>query len=116
MPTEKEKQNLEQAWQEQIEKEKQESKDQGNTFRKPNFVLLVSSLSMQAMIAMGKIKSPLSEKKEKNLEQARFLIETLPILQEKTQDNLTDQERVFLEDSIYHLRENYLKTRSQDDR
>ncbi len=79
----------------------------------PDFSLLVSSLSLQAMIAMGKVKSPITGRKEENFKQARFLIDTLPVLREKTRGNLSKEEGNLLEEVIFHLRNNYLQIRQE---
>ena len=106
------KKKVDEDWKRQVEKEKQQSQKNQETFHQPSFTILVSSLSMQAMIAMGKLESPITGKKEENLEQARFLIDTLGILQEKTRGNLTPEEEHFLEDSLFHLRMNYVEVQN----
>ena len=103
---------VDEDWKKQVEKEKQQSQKNQKTFHQPNFTILVSSLSMQAMIAMGKLESPITGKKEENLEQARFLIDTLGILKEKTKGNLTPEEEHFLDDSLFHLRMNYVEVQN----
>jgi len=50
------------------------------------------------MIAMGKLENPLTKKNEVNLEQARFLIDTLGVIQEKTKNNLNAEEEKLLEE------------------
>jgi hypothetical protein len=67
---------------------------------------------MQAMIAMGGLENPITKKKEKNYGQARFLIDTLGIIQEKTKGNLTDEEAKVLEEYLFNLRMMYIKTKT----
>lgn len=64
---------------------------------------------MQAMIALGKIENPITKKVEKNLEQARFLIDTLGVLEEKTQGNLSPEENVALGEYLFNLRMAYIE-------
>lgn len=112
IPNETTKKELQRKWQEELKREKDEK---GNKeFKEPNFTLLVSSLTMQAMIAMGKLESPITGKTSTNFEQARFLIDTLPVIKEKTGGNLTAEEEQFLENSIFHLRNNYLETKGKE--
>lgn len=106
------KKKVDEDWKSQIEKEK--NSQEKKNFHEPNFTLLVSSLAMQAMICMGKLENPLTGKQEKNLEQARFLIDSLGILKEKTRGNLNSEEDKFLEDSLFHLRMNYIETQNQE--
>ena len=106
------KKKVDEDWKKRVEKEKKECQEKEETYHEPTFSILISSLSMQAMISMGKLENPLTGKKEENLEQARFLIDTLGILKEKTKGNLTAEEERFLEDSLFHLRMNYVEIKN----
>jgi len=74
-----------------------------------NFLNYVTSLGFQAMIFMGEIPNPVTNEVEKNLTQAKFLIDTLAMLKEKTIGNLSDQEKNLLESSIYELQLRYVQ-------
>lgn len=100
--------NIDQDWKNQVEKEKEESKAENQSYHQPTFVIFISSLGMQAMIALGLLENPLTNKKEKNLEQARYLIDTLDIIKAKTLNNLEENETKMLEESLYSLRMAYL--------
>ena len=106
------KKRVDENWKKQIKKEEEQLTQNDEHFHQPNFTILVSSLSMQAMISLGNLENPVSGKKEQNLEQARFLIDTLDILKDKTKGNLTEEEAHLLEDSLYHLRMNYVETQN----
>lgn len=73
-----------------------------------NFFNYITSLGFQAMIFLGEIPSPVTNQKEKNLKQAKFLIDTLGLLEEKTAGNLTEQESSILKGSLYELRMKYV--------
>lgn len=73
-----------------------------------NFLNYISSLAFQAMIFMGFIMNPMTNQIDKNLEQAKFIIDTLAMLKEKTQGNLTDQEDKMLSNTVYELQLNYV--------
>lgn len=60
------------------------------------------------MIFLGEIESPLTGKTEKNIPQAKLLIDTLILLRDKTKGNLNDPENHFLEASIYELQLKYV--------
>ena len=49
-----------------------------------------------------------TDTKEENLPQAKFLIDTLAMLKEKTKANLTQQESELLENVLYELRMQYI--------
>ena len=74
-----------------------------------NFLNYITSLGFQAMIFMGEIPNPVTNQIEKNLSQAKFLIDTLSMLKEKTTGNVTDQENNLLESSIYELQMRYVQ-------
>jgi len=78
-----------------------------------NFLNYVTSLGYQAMIFMGEIPNPMTNEVEKNLTQAKFLIDTLVMLKEKTAGNLSDQEGNLLEGSIYELQMKYVQIAQQ---
>ena len=73
----------------------------------PNFGMFVSSLSMQALIFLGEIDNPVTHKKEENLEQAKYIIDTMAMLKEKTKGNLTGNEANILDNILYELRMKY---------
>jgi hypothetical protein len=75
---------------------------------------LVSSFELAAMQSMGKIKNPLTDKMERDLQQAQFSIEVLDMLKQKTRGNLTGDETKFLENVIGQLKLNYLDEVEKD--
>lgn len=108
------KKKVDESWKSQIDKEKKEAQEKNQTYHEPTFNVFISSLGMQAMIAMGKLENPLNQKAEVNLEQARFLVDTLEIIKEKTKGNLTDQEASLLEDSLFNLRMMYVEVKEKE--
>jgi hypothetical protein len=79
-----------------------------------DFLNYVSGLSFQAMIFMGEMPHPVTKKVEKNLVQAKFLIDTLGMLKEKTMGNLNDQERDLFENSVYELQLRYVQVAQEE--
>lgn len=76
------------------------------------FLDYVASLGYQTMIFLGGIPHPVSNKLEKNLQQAKLLIDTLVMLREKTEGNLSGQESDLLNGSIYELQMKYVEISS----
>lgn len=68
------------------------------------FTDFLSSLGMQAMMALGLVEHPMTHRKEQDLGQAKYLIDTLELLQQKTAGNLTREEQTALEELLYGLR------------
>jgi hypothetical protein len=69
-----------------------------------HFFQLVSSLQMACMQNLGKIPSPVTNKEERNLEQAQNGIEILAMLAEKTDGNLLDEEKKLMDRVLFELR------------
>ena len=72
------------------------------------FITLISSLSSQAWMQMGKIKNPVSDKIEKNLDAASMTIDMLSMIQEKTKNNLDEYEGKLLDQSLKDLKMNFV--------
>jgi hypothetical protein len=73
------------------------------------FVNLVLIFQGAAMQQMGKVLSPLSGKIERNLEQARFSIDTLAMLREKTRGNLSGDLERLVDSALVNLRMNFVE-------
>jgi len=108
------KKKVDEAWKEQIEKEKAQ-KDQPSAQQdgselpeEADFRFFVTTLALQASIFLGAIPHPSTQKMEENLPQAKLLIDTLGMLKEKTQGNLTTEEDSLLENYLYELRMQYV--------
>jgi Domain of unknown function (DUF1844) len=118
MPEEK-KLIIDEDWKSQVEAEKEAAKKQppssGTTDAAPttadgepndaddfpmppaSLEMLVSTLVTEAMIALGQIPHPATGKSEFRPNQAKYLIDTISVLSEKTQGNLTaDEEQAFV--------------------
>ena len=73
-----------------------------------DFFNYIASLGFQTMIFLGEMPNPITNKSEKNLKQAKFLIDTLVILRDKTKGNLSKEEDDLLNGSIYELQLRYV--------
>jgi hypothetical protein len=78
------------------------------------FMGLILMFHAAAMQHLGKTKNPLTEKIERNLDQAQFIIDTLDVIQKKTKGNLTDEESRFLTNAVKELRLNYVEELAKD--
>jgi len=72
------------------------------------FLHLVFMFQTAALQQMGKLINPVTQKIEKNLEQAKYSIDILEVLQKKTKGNLKEEENKYLENVLFELRMNYL--------
>jgi hypothetical protein len=78
------------------------------------FMGLILMFHAAAMQHLGKTKNPLTEKIERSLDQAQFIIDTLDVIQKKTKGNLTDEESRFLTNAVKELRLNYVEELAKD--
>lgn len=104
------KKNIDESWKEAVRKEKEPSDKEKDKFipLQPDFNFFITTLALQASISLGHIPNPSTDKKEENLTQAKFIIDTLEMLQNKTKGNLTAEENTLLENMLYELRMQYV--------
>lgn len=72
------------------------------------FVQLVLSLQQAAWFQLGKIPNPVSNKIDRDLNQARYSIDLLDMLLARTQGNLHEEETRMLEHVLRELKLNYV--------
>jgi len=74
----------------------------------PIFLGLVQQYQFMALIHLGKMIHPESQKLERNLEAAKATIDILGTLEQKTKGNLAPEEDRFLQQVLTNLRLNYV--------
>ena len=72
------------------------------------FIHLVNTFVQSAWISLGKVKNPVSEKIERNIDQATYYIDLLDMLQNKMKGNLTEWEEQYIIHSLSELKLNYI--------
>ncbi len=73
-------------------------------FPPPSFDVIISTFATQAAVSLGQVANPVTNKTETDLDQAKFAIDLLQILEEKSKGNLTDEEETLMTDILYRLR------------
>jgi hypothetical protein len=73
-----------------------------------SFETLVSTLASQALMYLGAVADPRTGQAMVSTEVARHNIDLLSVLEDKTQQNLTDDERSMLGSTLYELRMRYV--------
>ncbi|RKY24840.1 MAG: DUF1844 domain-containing protein [Planctomycetota bacterium] len=97
------------AAQEKAEKEKaEEKKAHHGPLPKGDFAALVSTLVTQTLFALGMVKVDEQERKP-DLEMAKYNIDMLETLEEKTKGNLSEEEKKVLENTLSQVRMAYVK-------
>ena len=79
----------------------------------PDLTYLASTLYLQGAISLGLLPNPISGKSEMHLVQAKHVIDTLQVLQEKTEGNRTPDESEQIEAMLHQLRMAYVELREQ---
>ncbi|MCC9642587.1 DUF1844 domain-containing protein [Rhodopirellula sp. JC740] len=116
-------------WKEQVAKEKETLAENADSTGDPktaatnpadssashlppaSFEVLVSMLFTQGMSALGQIPMPGQDEPQVDKPMAKHSIDTLEVLSEKTQGNLSDTESKMLAEATHALRMAYVSTR-----
>ncbi|PIE22180.1 MAG: hypothetical protein CSA62_13950 [Planctomycetota bacterium] len=86
-----------------------ESQNEGAFAPPPvDFRLFVQGFAMQAFMALGKIPHPETGEQKVELGMARYFIDVLGMIEEKTQGNLNKEEQAFLDNQLENLRLNFV--------
>ena len=78
------------------------------------FMQLVMMFQGMALQNLGKVMNPVTNQIERNLEQAKNMIDILGMLDAKTKGNLNDNEQRLLEHALFELRMNYVDEIKKD--
>ncbi len=73
-----------------------------------NLLTILFSLYTQAQICLGVVPDPMAQQVVKDLPQAKYNIDLLGVLKDKTQGNLTQEEAQTLEQMLYEVRMAYI--------
>ena len=74
-----------------------------------NFTTLIFSLSSSALFHLGEVADPQAGENKKDLPLAKHTIDTIAMLKEKTEGNLTEEEQKFMESVLADLKWRYVK-------
>ena len=120
------KKRVDESWKEQAERERQlpkqapaassstkaspqvEPQSEAQQPPEARFDLFISGLAMETLVALGDMPHPITRKQAAHLPHARYLIDLLGILEQKTRGNLSVEEDGFFKDTLYQLRMRYM--------
>jgi hypothetical protein len=91
------------------EKKTEEQEAQRGPLPPGNFAALVSMLVTQALFSLGLVQVEGQDKREPDLEMAKYNIDMLETLEEKTKGNLSEEEGKVLKNTINEIRMAYVK-------
>ncbi len=120
---------IDEDWKSQVEAEKEALKHEADTrpqeagaadagdpedvpMPPASFDLLLSTLATEAMMALGALPHPTTGKRQPNPNQAKYLIDTIAVLREKTEGNLASAESQAIDALLHQLRMAYVAATS----
>jgi hypothetical protein len=78
-----------------------------------SFEMLVTTFASEAMVALGQLPNPFTNEHTLNWEHARYTIDMLQVLQDKTKGNLSTEEAAMLETLLHQLRLAYVTLQNE---
>jgi hypothetical protein len=97
------------AQEEAEKKEKQQEQQTRGPLPEGNLAALISMLATQALFALGLLQIKGQEERKPDLELAKYNIDMLQVLEDKTKGNLTKEEEAVLANTLSELRMGYVK-------
>ncbi len=96
---------------EKLEKKIEERREEAGRRKlpPPDFIQFVSGIAAQTLMQMGDIENPISGGRKVDLESARYSIDLIAMLEEKTKGNLTPDEERYLKAALHDLRMRYVE-------
>lgn len=106
---------IDEDWKSQVEAEKEAAAQQADEpapeaggaapqFPPASFEMLLTMFATEAMVGMGQIPMPGTEQPQANLDQARYAIDMIDMLKEKTKGNLSSEEEDAIINVLHQLR------------
>lgn len=105
---------VDEGWKAEVEREKRSGSDKRPAAAPPaDFALFLSSLGLEAYVALGEVAHPETGEKAPHLEHAQYLIDVLGMLEEKTRGNLTQEEAAAFAELLYGLRMKFVEKKRE---
>ena len=109
---------VDEGWKQRVaeERERQQAahpNDQqakARAYPKPDTRVFFAGLYTQTLMCLGEIENPVTNRKEANLAEAQYLIDTIDMLRHKMLGNLSADEQQYLDDLLHDLRMRYVGT------
>lgn len=102
---------VDESWKSQVEQEKDitPNPDERAEELVPSIPQIVSIFATQALLHLGEMANPLTGQCSVDLANAKYSIDTIQVLKEKTQGNLGEEEQQYLEHVLYDLKMRYVR-------
>jgi hypothetical protein len=79
----------------------------------PTMQAFMAGLYTQTLMALGELKNPITGEQKTSIGEAAFLIDTIAMLQKKTEGNLTPEENSYVQNVLTDLRMRYVNAAKQ---
>jgi hypothetical protein len=112
---------IDEDWKARVEREKEEARkvaeeqaaheptpEEKATIQPASFEGLVSNLAMQAMISLGVLVPRDTKEVMVDLAEAKYLIDTIIMLRDKTKGNLSPEEQGFIAETLADLQQTFV--------
>lgn len=105
------KKKVDESWKDNIEKEKvfESPEESKGVSDEPSFSSFLSTLGMQVFFSLGEIQDPASPEIKIDLVQAKYLIDVIQILSDKTSGNLSEEEGLMIKELLYGLKMKFVE-------
>lgn len=77
----------------------------------PDLRSFLAGLYRQTLMLLGLIENPVTKRKEADLDQAQYLIDTLELLESKMKGNLDPEEKRYFDGILFDLRMRFVEAR-----
>jgi len=107
---------VDEGWKQRVAEERERLKEQGRaeaasrpkSYPKPDVRVFFAGLYTQTLMCLGEIENPATKQKEADLPEAEYLIDTIDMLRQKMQGNLSADEQQYLDGLLHDLRMRYV--------
>ncbi len=104
---------VDESWKEQARREKEklgasQDTEESEPLPDASFLGLVEELALRVLFALGQMPNPVTGTQETDLPAARYTIDLLGVLEEKTSGNLSQEESAALAELLGRLRMTYI--------
>jgi hypothetical protein len=86
---------------------------QGVSMPPASLEMLLTTLATEALVALGQIPHPMAGDLHVDREQAKYLIDTIEVLRDKTKGNLTAAEQQLIDSLLHQMRLVFVETARQ---
>ncbi len=102
---------VDESWKDNVQKENNAipANDTHPEVEIPAFLQFVSTLAMQALVFLGELTLQEGAAARTDLPQAKYLIDVIKLLEDKTKGNLTEEEASALKGILYELQLKYVE-------